>query len=377
MSTFDPRKSTTKISISCTDAECGVLNKKLQCSPERLSCPYSLLYGDGSSTAGYYLNDVFTFNQVPSDNSTAKSGTARLVFGCGGTQTGSWSVDGLLGFGPTTVSLPNQLAQQNISVNIFAHCLQGDVSGRGSLVIGTIREPDLVYTPMVFGEDHYNVQLLNIGISGRNVTTPASFDLEYTGGVIIDSGTTLTYLVQPAYDEFRRGVIDAAPTAISQIGDNENNTRSCFIYADSIEGSFPNVTLYFAEGAIMTLSPKNYLYKQMLTSGLTAYCFSWLVSTSPPGYKTYTIFGDNVLKDKLIVYDNAVQPKRIGWKDFDCAQGISVSSTATSMPVTVMPSEAGPPGASNSGIKDHSNGALSPCWLFTVGITSLLFHRFL
>lgn len=81
MSTFDPRKSTTKISISCTDAECGVLNKKLQCSPERLSCPYSLLYGDGSSTAGYYLNDVFTFNQVPSDNSTAKSGTARLVFG--------------------------------------------------------------------------------------------------------------------------------------------------------------------------------------------------------------------------------------------------------------------------------------------------------
>lgn len=71
---------------------------------------------------------------------------------CGGTQTGSWSVDGLLGFGPTTVSLPNQLAQQNISVNIFAHCLQGDVSGRGSLVIGTIREPDLVYTPMVFGE---------------------------------------------------------------------------------------------------------------------------------------------------------------------------------------------------------------------------------
>lgn len=54
--------------------------------------------------------------------------------------------------------------------------------------------------------NHYNVELLNIAVSGVNVTTPASFDLSTTGGVIFDSGTTLTYLVQPAYGQFQAGV---------------------------------------------------------------------------------------------------------------------------------------------------------------------------
>jgi len=50
------------------------------------------------------------------------------------------------------------------------------------------------------------VELLNIAVSGVNVTTPDSFDLSTTGGVIFDSGTTLTYLVQPAYGKFQEGV---------------------------------------------------------------------------------------------------------------------------------------------------------------------------
>lgn len=54
--------------------------------------------------------------------------------------------------------------------------------------------------------NHYNVGLQNIAVEGTNVTTAASFDLSTTGGVIFDSGTTLTYLVQPAYEEFISGV---------------------------------------------------------------------------------------------------------------------------------------------------------------------------
>jgi hypothetical protein len=237
-----------------------------------------------------------------------------------------------------------------VTVNIFAHCLQGDNKGSGSLVIGAIREPDIVYTPMVPRQNHYNVGLQNIAVDGTNVTTAASFDLSTTGGVIFDSGTTLTYLVQPAYEEFQSGVVAAAPIAPSSIPDTEGNTQTCFIYSGGIEGYFPNLTLYFAGGAAMTLSPSNYLHKQMLSSGLSAYCFSWLESVNTPGYMSYTIFGDNVLKDKLVVYDNV--DKRIGWKNFDCTKGISVSSTSTSVPVTVLPSEAGPPGAFS-----HSNNA--------------------
>jgi len=50
------------------------------------------------------------------------------------------------------------------------------------------------------------VELLNVAVNGMNVSSPASFDLATTGGVIFDSGTTLTYLVQPAYGQFQSGV---------------------------------------------------------------------------------------------------------------------------------------------------------------------------
>lgn len=48
----------------------------------------------------------------------------------------------------------------------------------------------------------------NIAVNGRNVTTPASFDTTSTsaGGVIMDSGTTLAYLVDPAYTQFVNAV---------------------------------------------------------------------------------------------------------------------------------------------------------------------------
>jgi hypothetical protein len=54
---------------------------------------------------------------------------------------------------------------------------------------------------------HYNVQLLNIAVNGMNITSPSVFTLSDKsggtgGGVIFDSGTTLAYLVDPAYTNF-------------------------------------------------------------------------------------------------------------------------------------------------------------------------------
>lgn len=46
----------------------------------------------------------------------------------------------------------------------------------------------------------------------------------------------------------------------------------------SIEGNFPNLTLYFAGEAVMTLGPSSYLYKQMLNVCLTANSISLMSS---------------------------------------------------------------------------------------------------
>lgn len=54
---------------------------------------------------------------------------------------------------------------------------------------------------------HYNVRMLNIAVNGVNVTTPSAFEITATGGgVIFDSGTTLSYLTQPAYGKFLTAV---------------------------------------------------------------------------------------------------------------------------------------------------------------------------
>lgn len=54
---------------------------------------------------------------------------------------------------------------------------------------------------------HYNVQMLNIAVNGVNVTTPSAFEITTSGGgVIFDSGTTLSYLTQPAYGKFLTAV---------------------------------------------------------------------------------------------------------------------------------------------------------------------------
>ena len=73
---------------------------------------------------------------------------------CGNNQTGgltrsSRAVDGLIGFGQKAISVPSQLASQKKVGNVFAHCLQGDNQGAGTLVIGNILEGNLTYTDQV------------------------------------------------------------------------------------------------------------------------------------------------------------------------------------------------------------------------------------
>jgi len=59
------------------------------------------------------------------------------------------AVDGIFGFGQQDMSVVSQLASQGISPRAFSHCLKGDDSGGGILVLGEIVEPNIVYTPLV------------------------------------------------------------------------------------------------------------------------------------------------------------------------------------------------------------------------------------
>lgn len=58
-----------------------------------------------------------------------------------------------------------------------------------------------IYTPNF--RPHYNVNLLSISVNGQSLPIdPSVFSTSGKSGTIIDSGTTLAYLAEDAYDPF-------------------------------------------------------------------------------------------------------------------------------------------------------------------------------
>ncbi len=80
-----------------------------------------------------------------------KNGPKKKKTRCGDSNLTSTqdAVDGLIGFGQSSISVLSQLAANGTTPNIFAHCLQGDSNASSTLVIGEITEPGIVYTSMV------------------------------------------------------------------------------------------------------------------------------------------------------------------------------------------------------------------------------------
>ncbi|XP_062115694.1 aspartic proteinase 36-like isoform X2 [Humulus lupulus] len=322
LNSYDPVSSNTSSLISCKDQICkdGVRLEESLCSFQTNRCIYSFLYGDGSTTTGFYVSDLLSFETIGGRfdiDSRKTNSSASIVFGCSNIATGELSradsaTDGIFGLGQHKMSVISQLSSQGVAPKVFSHCLKGDDNGGGILVFGDIVEPNMVYTPLVPSQLHYNINLLNIYVNGQVVLPIDSreFTLSTSNGTIVDSGTTLAYLPKNVYDSFVKAVDEAA----------SKNARlvplqgfQCYSVDSSIINStFPQVSFNFSGGASMVLKPKDYLLEQNSTNQ----------------NEDTTVLGDLVLKDKIVVYDLANQ--RIGWTDYDCSMPVDVSTNTSS-----------------------------------------------
>ena len=73
---------------------------------------------------------------------------------CSTHQTGTLTkpdkaIDGIFGFGQHGLSVVSQLSSRGITPKVFSHCLKGDGTGGGKLVLGEILDPTMVYSPLV------------------------------------------------------------------------------------------------------------------------------------------------------------------------------------------------------------------------------------
>ncbi|KAI3420499.1 Peptidase A1 domain-containing protein [Psidium guajava] len=325
LNSFDPSSSKTASMISCSDKLCvqGVQSSDSGCSSQKNSCSFSFQYGDGSGASGYYVSDQFHFDTVFGGSQAANS-SASVVFGCGTAVSGELTktdraVAGIFGFGQQSMSVISQLASQGVTPKVFSHCLSGAGNGGGILVLGEIVEPNIVYSPLVPSQPHYNLNLLSISVGGQQLAIDSSvFSTSSSQGTIIDSGTTLAYLAEGAYDHFVTAIADAVSQTAQTYPAQGNN---CFLITSSVADAFPQVSLNFEGGASMVLSAEEYMLQQQ--SGGTEV---WCIGFSKVQGQDITILGDLVLQNKIVVYDLAGQ--RIGWANYDCSLSVNVSTTS-------------------------------------------------
>ncbi|XP_018510627.1 aspartic proteinase-like protein 2 isoform X1 [Brassica rapa] len=354
LSFFDPGASSSASMVSCSDRRCySNFQTESGCSPNNL-CSYSFKYGDGSGTSGYYISDFMSFDTVIT-STLAINSSAPFVFGCSNLQTGDLqrprrAVDGIFGLGQGRLSVISQLATQGLAPRVFSHCLKGDKSGGGVMVLGQIKRPDTVYTPLVPSQPHYNVNLQSIAVNNQILPIdPSVFTIATGDGTIIDTGTTLAYLPDEAYVPF----VQAISSAVSQYGRAITyESYQCFDITSGAVDVFPEVSLNFAGGASMVLTPRGYL-QMFSSSGSSIWCIGFqrmshrritILGGNDPYFcnfdqvklkqsnyfsqSSYTLFdcyADLVLKDKVVVYDLVRQ--RIGWAEYDCSLEVNVSAT--------------------------------------------------
>lgn len=78
---YDPKGSSTSSMVTCDQDFCSATyGGELEgCRPELL-CQYSVTYGDGSATNGYFVTDNLQYNQVTGNNQT-RLVNASVTFG--------------------------------------------------------------------------------------------------------------------------------------------------------------------------------------------------------------------------------------------------------------------------------------------------------
>ncbi|CAN6217884.1 unnamed protein product [Urochloa humidicola] len=300
---FDPSQSATYRSLGCSSASCNALYYPF-CFQN--VCVYQYFYGDSASTAGVLANETFTFG-----TNTTRVAVPSVSFGCGNLNAGSLANgSGMVGFGRGSLSLVSQLGSPR-----FSYCLTSFLSPvpsrlyfgayatlnstnatSGAGAAGPVQSTPFVINPAL--PTMYFLNMTGISVGGyRLPIDPAVFainDTDGTGGTIIDSGTTITYLAEPAYAAVRAAFVSQIRLPLLNATD-ASVLDTCFKWPPPPRQSLtlPEVVFHF-DGADMELPLQNYMLVDPVSGGL---CLA--MATSSDG----TIIGNFQHQNFHVLYD--------------------------------------------------------------------------
>ncbi|CAN1236136.1 Aspartic proteinase 36, partial [Linum grandiflorum] len=260
LSLFDPRSSSSATRVSCEDEFCvSAFSRMMEGCTKALPCQYSITYGDGSETAGFYVRDNVQLDQVTGNLQTGTL-NGSIVFGCAAQQSGQLgtsteALDGIVGFGQANSSLFSQLANSGKVKRVFSHCLDS-VKGGGIFAIGEVVAPKVPTTPMIPNQAHYNVALKDVEVDGQVLDLPSDiFDTGDRKGTIIDSGTTLAYLPEVVYESMM-----TTTTRKVKIPVKGSSQSSQLSDCRDVDDDFPVVKFRFEDSLNLAVHPHDYIF---------------------------------------------------------------------------------------------------------------------
>ncbi|KAF4350634.1 hypothetical protein CsatB_019856 [Cannabis sativa] len=215
-SAFLARHSATFSPYHCFDSACRLVPhpKPSQCKRTRLHspCRYDYSYADGSTTNGFFSKETTTL-RTSSGKQTRVPG---LSFGCsfrvsgpafsGGNFDGA---QGVMGLGRGPISFSTQLGRR--FGNKFSYCLMDYTiapAPTSYLMIGGAQNDvisEMSFTPLLINPlspTFYYIGIKNVFVDGLKLPiSPSVWSIDElgNGGTVVDSGTTLSFLAEPAY----------------------------------------------------------------------------------------------------------------------------------------------------------------------------------
>ncbi|KAJ8485894.1 hypothetical protein OPV22_018379 [Ensete ventricosum] len=208
---FRPQASTSYAPIRCSSDMCkSALPFALATCPTPASpCAYNYGYSDGSMAKGVFAQESAT---ITLSRGARRRKLGGLVVGCTTSSVGSSfrASDGVLGLGYSEVSFAARAAAG--FGGRFSYCLVDHLSPRNAssrLTFGPTpalshpafpppRATELVLDARL--QPFYAVRIDGVSVDGELLPIPSSvWDAAHGGGAILDSGTSLTVLAEPAY----------------------------------------------------------------------------------------------------------------------------------------------------------------------------------
>ncbi|KAK2431526.1 hypothetical protein P8452_44685 [Trifolium repens] len=321
---YDPKESSSFENITCNDPRCKLVSSPdppKPCKDENQTCPYFYWYGDSSNTTGDFALETFTVNLTTPNGKSELKHVENVMFGCGHWNRGLFhGAAGLLGLGRGPLSFASQL--QSYYGHSFSYCLvdrNSNSSVSSKLIFGEDKEllshPNLNFTSFVGGEENsvdtfYYVGIKSIMVDGEVLKIPEEtwhLSEEGSGGTIIDSGTTLTYFAEPAYEIIKEAFMKKIKGY--EVVEGFPPLKPCYNVSGIEKMELPDFGILFSDGAMWDFPVENYF----IQIEPDVVCLAILGTPK----SALSIIGNYQQQNFHILYD--MKKSRLGYAPMKCA----------------------------------------------------------